>query len=177
MLTVLLLVGLSSCTAIITSRNTVSCSYSSYPDPSDTCQSFASAWAITVEQLVALNPSIDCTNFDADGRYCVLGTVSPDAMTTSSPKATSSISGTTQLATTTTRSDQTSSTTLKATTMSVAQHQPQQSGLVTDCDKFYQVSSGDSCDSVTHKFGITGSQFVSWNPSIDSGKCLIRAFD
>lgn len=175
-LTALLLFGLPIGAARIESRNTISCSYSSYPDSSDTCQSFADAWAITVKELVALNPSINCADFNTDGRYCVLGTVSPDATTTSSLGTTSSIPATTHFASATTQSENTLSTiTLSATTTSAAQHQPQQSGLIASCATFYRVKSGDSCDSIQAEFGITGSQFVSWNPSINSGECLITA--
>jgi LysM repeat protein len=130
-----------------------------------------------VKQLVALNPSINCADFDIDGRYCVLGTVSPDAMTTSSSRATSNIPATTHFTAATTQSEKTLSTiTMTATTASAAQYQPQQSGLIASCATFYQVKSGDSCDSIQDQFGITGSQFVSWNPSINSGECLTKAF-
>jgi hypothetical protein len=175
MLTALLLFALPACTATIGSRNTVSCSYSSYPDPSDTCQSFADAWAITVEKLVALNPSIDCAKFETDGRYCVFGTVSPDPTTASSIEATSLMTVTNESPPAITQSKHTDSTTSTFTTTPVVQHQPQQSGLAADCNAFYQISGGDSCGSVTSRYGVTWSQFVTWNPSINSGKCLISA--
>lgn len=44
---------------------------------------------------------------------------------------------------------------------------PHQTGITESCDKFYKVAKGDSCDSVTSKFGISKDQLVKWNSAID----------
>ena len=61
------------------------------------------------------------------------------------------------------------STTPTTSSSSSAQYEPQQSGLAANCDNFYDVQSGDSCDAIESEFGITAAQFSSWNPSINSG--------
>lgn len=44
---------------------------------------------------------------------------------------------------------------------------PTQSGIVTDCTKYYQAVSGDSCASIIDEFGtFTLSQFQTWNPAV-----------
>jgi hypothetical protein len=48
---------------------------------------------------------------------------------------------------------------------SVVPPAPTQTGVVKGCQQFYVVQSGDICDAVTKKFGITFAQFLSWNPS------------
>lgn len=38
--------------------------------------------------------------------------------------------------------------------------------MVSNCDAFYYVVSGDTCATIASKSGISVSQFVSWNPSV-----------
>ncbi|KAK4666249.1 hypothetical protein QC763_0070920 [Podospora pseudopauciseta] len=45
---------------------------------------------------------------------------------------------------------------------------PTQATIVNNCDEFYFVVSGDTCESVAAKHGITQAQFLSWNPSVGS---------
>jgi hypothetical protein len=42
-------------------------------------------------------------------------------------------------------------------------------GLAADCDGFYKISSGDQCDTIARKQGITTAQFLSWNSEINAG--------
>ncbi|KAL4938545.1 hypothetical protein BDV06DRAFT_225910 [Aspergillus oleicola] len=44
------------------------------------------------------------------------------------------------------------------------------SGIAENCDQFYQVSSGDSCDAIVARYGISIEQFRSWNSGIN-GDC------
>ncbi|EAW22090.1 LysM peptidoglycan-binding domain-containing protein [Aspergillus fischeri NRRL 181] len=44
---------------------------------------------------------------------------------------------------------------------------PKLPGIVDNCDEFYKVSSGDTCDSITKAHGISTTQFKSWNTGID----------
>jgi hypothetical protein len=44
---------------------------------------------------------------------------------------------------------------------------PQLPGIINNCDVFYKVSSGDTCDSITKAHGISTTQFKSWNTGIN----------
>lgn len=141
---------------ILQSRSTVSCSYETPAGANQTCDSFSSEWSITVAQLVSWNPGLTCPGDLVQGQdYCVVGTV------------------VTSTSTTMTSSKHTASTT-HTTTTSAAAHQPQQSGLAANCNDFYQVASGNSCDSIESRFGISAAEFRVWNPSINSRECLFR---
>ncbi|KAH8802952.1 hypothetical protein F5884DRAFT_903558 [Xylogone sp. PMI_703] len=54
---------------------------------------------------------------------------------------------------------------------------PIQTGMVSGCTQFYQVVSGDTCTGVVEKFGISISQFETWNPSVGSGCFFMLAGD
>lgn len=43
---------------------------------------------------------------------------------------------------------------------------PHQTGMVSDCDKFYLVVSGDECDTIASNEGITVTEFYAWNPAV-----------
>ncbi|KAL2145839.1 hypothetical protein VTI28DRAFT_6136 [Corynascus sepedonium] len=45
---------------------------------------------------------------------------------------------------------------------------PTQATIVDNCDEFYFVVAGDTCDNIVAKHGITLAQFLSWNPSVGS---------
>lgn len=45
---------------------------------------------------------------------------------------------------------------------------PTQTGMTANCNHFYKVKSGDTCSSITSAFGITLSQFYSWNKAVGS---------
>jgi hypothetical protein len=40
---------------------------------------------------------------------------------------------------------------------------PTQTGIASNCNKFYDVVSGDNCAIVEAAFGITSEQFLAWN--------------
>ncbi|KAH6997347.1 hypothetical protein EDB80DRAFT_883491 [Ilyonectria destructans] len=40
--------------------------------------------------------------------------------------------------------------------------------MVSNCNKFYYIQSGESCDTIAKKYGITQTQFVIWNPKVGS---------
>jgi hypothetical protein len=41
-------------------------------------------------------------------------------------------------------------------------------GIVSNCSRFYQVVSGDGCDSIAQKSAITVANFRRWNTYINS---------
>jgi hypothetical protein len=45
---------------------------------------------------------------------------------------------------------------------------PYQTGMVTNCDLFHLVVSGDECGDIATKYGISLTQFYSWNPAVGS---------
>ncbi|KAK8028333.1 LysM domain-containing protein [Apiospora marii] len=45
---------------------------------------------------------------------------------------------------------------------------PIQSGMTGNCKSFHFVQSGDTCASITSRYGIPLSSFVSWNPAVGS---------
>lgn len=44
---------------------------------------------------------------------------------------------------------------------------PTQPGMVTNCNKFYKVNSGDTCDAIAFFNGVSGTEWVKlWNPAV-----------
>ncbi|KLU90142.1 LysM domain-containing protein [Magnaporthiopsis poae ATCC 64411] len=48
---------------------------------------------------------------------------------------------------------------------------PIQDGMVSNCNKFYLVASGDNCWNVARKYGVTESQLQQWNTGIGGFAC------
>ncbi|KAM7183709.1 hypothetical protein V8F20_012514 [Naviculisporaceae sp. PSN 640] len=139
----------------------VNCSFATNPDRGATCESFASSWGLSVEELQKLNPGITCPNIVISQEYCVIGEVTGDPVTTPA-KPTTSTTSTAKV-----------STTLKTTTSSTTKvpaptNSPTMPDLAENCDKFHKVSSGDTCDTIAQKNSISVAQFRSWNPYVDS---------
>ncbi|RAK99291.1 LysM peptidoglycan-binding domain-containing protein [Aspergillus ibericus CBS 121593] len=145
-------------------RQQVICSYESAASPGDTCESLSAEWAMSVETFEALNPGITCPDLVAGQDYCVAGTVSPGGPTTTS----SSLTPSTSTFTSTTSTLSTLSTSSTTSSSSPAPYQPQQTGTAANCDRFYLVQLGDSCDKIEAQFDISASEFLDWNPSINS---------
>ncbi|SPO01631.1 uncharacterized protein DNG_04305 [Cephalotrichum gorgonifer] len=111
----------------------------------DQCDTIASSNAITVAQLRAWNTEINaaCSNLWLDYYIC---THIPGAMllsttfTVPTPSNSSDLPGT-------------------ATPMP---------GIVANCSRYYLVVSGDGCDSIAAKNGITVANFRRWNTFIDA---------
>ncbi|KAH7137618.1 hypothetical protein EDB81DRAFT_655805, partial [Dactylonectria macrodidyma] len=66
----------------------------------------------------------------------------------------------------TTTSTQPSTTTTAKT--GIATPSPVQTGIPSECDKFYLVSSGDTCSAIVSAEKITVTNFYSWNPAVGS---------
>lgn len=52
------------------------------------------------------------------------------------------------------------------TTMGITTPTPTQSGMASDCDKFYKVEKGDGCYAIATSHGITPDQFFEYNPAV-----------
>ncbi|KAH6724401.1 hypothetical protein BKA61DRAFT_29479 [Leptodontidium sp. MPI-SDFR-AT-0119] len=63
-------------------------------------------------------------------------------------------------------------TTLKTTTTTagngIATPTPTMPGMVTNCKRFYKVVSGDSCDAIVSKTGVTKANIIAWNTQVGS---------
>ncbi|KAK8145099.1 hypothetical protein G3M48_004923 [Beauveria asiatica] len=107
----------------------------------DTCAGVTQRYGISMDQLVAWNKAVDkdCNGFWAAYYICVH--VAGGAGT-SSPGS-------------------------SPTPTSDPIPSPHQTGIAKDCDKFYLVTKGDTCDGVTAKFGISLDQLTKWNTAID----------
>ena len=54
---------------------------------------------------------------------------------------------------------------------------PIKTGIVSDCDKFYLVQSGDGCASVTFAAGISLADFYAWNPAVGTSCAYLDVGD
>ncbi|OQE13220.1 hypothetical protein PENFLA_c052G03443 [Penicillium flavigenum] len=136
--------------AAVLTRRAVDCDFSATADAGATCSSFASSWALSISTLQQLNPGITCPNFNTSKSYCVMGTATDDSSSTTS---------TTAASTTTTQSP--------TTTETAPSNSPTMPGIVGNCDGFYKVSSGDQCNTIATKYGISEAQLKSWNSQIN----------
>lgn len=127
----------------------VDCDFATPADSGATCESFAGLWGLSVDDFKSLNPGIACPDLDASKEYCVIGSVND------SPPVTTTLQTSTRAPTPTTAPTNAPS------------NSPQMPGLATNCDRFYQVSSGDQCDVIAKKHGISTTQFREWNSEIN----------
>ncbi|PGH27223.1 hypothetical protein AJ80_01180 [Polytolypa hystricis UAMH7299] len=111
----------------------------------DQCGVIAQQYGISLSQFVEYNPGVnaDCSGLWLDYYVCVsiIG-VGPDPTITT--------------------------TTTTTPTNGIPTPTPVQPGMVTNCDEFHKVSSGDTCAMITQTNGISLSQFYSWNPNVGS---------
>ncbi|KAF9873538.1 hypothetical protein CkaCkLH20_08997 [Colletotrichum karsti] len=194
-------------------RRGVECYFDTQAASGDTCESLASAWGLSTDDFVKLNPGVICPNLEAGKTYCVVGDSTPDQSTSSSlpPKISSTTSTTSAVLTTTTVSSTTikttpststmplatskttsvttilpsttsqttstttskpitttQSTTMKTSTAAAPSNSPTMPGAASNCNKWYKITSGDTCDVVATKNGITVTQLRSWNTQINT---------
>ncbi|OJJ95699.1 carbohydrate-binding module family 50 protein [Aspergillus aculeatus ATCC 16872] len=109
----------------------------------DTCSVIASDAGIALTDFYAWNPAVSSSCADLDvGDYVCVG-----------------IEGDTATATATT-------TTATTTGNGVTTPTPIQTGMVSDCDSFYYVVTGDGCSSIASAEGVTVAELEEWNPAI-----------
>ncbi|KAK4170747.1 LysM domain-containing protein [Triangularia setosa] len=162
-------------------RRGVECYLDAAPDSSTlTCQTFADHWYITLADFQRVNPNVNCPNLDINTSYCVYGDVVPEPISSSSipPPTSSSSSSSTPLTTTTSTQSSlvisstpstTTSTRTSPTVQTSSTSAPSPSvspllpGVASNCNRFYKIVSGDECDIVAAKNGITTAQLRSWN--------------
>ncbi|KAI0847482.1 LysM domain-containing protein [Daldinia vernicosa] len=124
------------------------CTFSVSASAGDTCSSLASYWGITLTQFQSYNPGVDCNkDLTANTNYCIEwddGQPPPTSTTT------------------------TSSTT-SATLTTPSGPSPTQTGITSNCDAYYKVVSGDTCQKIVKYFGnFTLTDFYNWNMAVGS---------
>jgi LysM repeat protein len=107
----------------------------------DGCASIETAEGITAAEFALWNPYVDatCSNLWL-GYYICVGVATVTTTTAPTTTATATSTG----------------------------PSPQMPSLISTCDKYYLVASGDGCDSIETKEGITAAEFALWNPYVDA---------
>ncbi|KAH7016497.1 uncharacterized protein B0I36DRAFT_369018 [Microdochium trichocladiopsis] len=121
--------------------------------PGDTCDAIIAAAGIYGPNFYIWNPEVkeDCSGLWA-GYYCCLQNVAGPSITL-----------TPAVPSTTTAPPPTTPTGNGVTTPL-----PIQSGMTTNCRRFYKVQPGDTCDAIIAASGIYGPNFYIWNPAARS---------
>lgn len=131
----------------------------------DTCSSLASEADISLDDFYAWNPAVGdtCANLIPDYWVCVGVAASGSTTTASStaPTVTATVT-----ATASTLSTLSTITTTSTTTNGIVTPTPVQTGMVSNCDDFYLVQSGDSCSAIATAFDISLDNFYAWNPAV-----------
>ncbi|CCC12068.1 hypothetical protein SMACR_02289 [Sordaria macrospora] len=109
------------------------------------CTTIGSTYGVSLAQLVAWNPAIgsQCTGLWANTYLCVGVVGSSTTLTTTTKAATTTSSGN-----------------------GITTPTPTQAGMVSNCDRFHLVKSGDQCGTIASTYGITLANFYGWNPAV-----------
>lgn len=150
-------------------RRGVECFFDLAAESGDTCEILASGWGISVEEFININPGVTCPDLEAGKSYCVVGEYTPDEPTTPTTEPQPPAITTTAPPITTTSAQppttlQTTTTTTSAADPGVSPIMP---GAADNCNRYHMIQSGDTCDAVASKNGITVSQLKSWNTEIN----------
>ncbi|OAR05875.1 hypothetical protein LLEC1_06737 [Akanthomyces lecanii] len=130
------------------------------------CQTILSDNYITLAQFRGWNPSIgdNCNGLKAGFSYCVEGPAVESPSTSSSGPSSSTPPKTTEKPTSTTSTPSLPTTTKPSN--GIATPEPTQATIVDNCDQFYLVRRGDTCDDIATKNQVPVSDFINWNPSV-----------
>jgi len=122
----------------------------------DYCNLLALNNSITFDQLIAMNPDLDsaCSNLIAGLDYCV-----------------GLVNGTTAAPLTSTKLPP-STTPTPTNGNGIATPTPTQAGMISTCNKFYLVVSGDGCYNIAAQNSITLNDFYAWNPAVNQCAAL-----
>ncbi|KAI1211217.1 uncharacterized protein F4807DRAFT_466534 [Annulohypoxylon truncatum] len=116
----------------------------------DTCADISKAAGISVVEFYAWNPAVktDCSSLFVDYYVCtgiIGGTTVTTPITTSSTTTGNGISTPT----------------------------PTQTDMVSNCNTFYKVVTGDSCANIASTHGISLDNFYTWNPAVKNDCSLL----
>ncbi|KAK4247525.1 hypothetical protein C7999DRAFT_14483 [Corynascus novoguineensis] len=133
-------------------------------DGSISCEDMPDIWDITLDDFVRWNPSLaaGCSALKTDMSFCVEAADEPPVSTTAKPTSSTS---------TTASTSRSSSSSSSSSSFGIVTPTPIQPGMVDDCDAFYLVEQGDSCDTIASKNGISVTEFLKWNTNIGGRVC------
>lgn len=107
----------------------------------DTCDVIAAKYNVPLSSFYSWNPAVgsSCASLDVGDYVCVstIGYVPPPTSTTTSSAGNG-----------------------------IATPTPYEPGMVSNCNKFYLVRSGDTCATIASSQHVTVSQVESWNPQV-----------
>ncbi|EMD87309.1 hypothetical protein COCC4DRAFT_59180 [Bipolaris maydis ATCC 48331] len=114
-----------------------------YVKSDNSCENIAKFNGISTARFLSWNPSAgsDCTGLWVNAYACI--SIIGHTPTSVAPMTTTTGNGI-------------------ATSPSI------QYGMVRNCDSFYMVKSGDTCDKISSSNSITSAQLISWNPTVGS---------
>ncbi|KAI1354385.1 carbohydrate-binding module family 50 protein [Xylaria sp. FL0043] len=118
--------------------------------PGDVCSNIATAYGISLQSFYAWNPAVgsSCLNLIAGDYVCIGTTTSSASMTTSTSMSTTTTSGN-----------------------GISTPTPVQTGIASNCNRFYLVQNGDICDTIAAAEGISVSDLYAWNPAVGINTC------
>ncbi|KAI1281721.1 carbohydrate-binding module family 50 protein [Xylaria sp. FL0933] len=118
--------------------------------PGDVCSNIAAAYGIPLQSFYAWNPAVgsSCLNLIAGDYVCIGTTTSSATMTTSTSKSTTTTPGN-----------------------GISTPTPVQTGIASNCNRFYLVQNGDICDTIAAAEGISVSDLYAWNPAVGVNTC------
>jgi hypothetical protein len=129
---------------------TSNCNQFYYVVESDSCWAISNKYGISLNDFYSWNPyvnqsSIECGNLWPNYYVCVQIIGGHSTTTTPPPTTTTPTNG-------------------------ITTPTPHQTGMVTNCNKFYQYNTADGyCGDIVSKYGITLNQFYTWNPAVGTG--------
>ncbi|KAK3935764.1 hypothetical protein QBC46DRAFT_42828 [Diplogelasinospora grovesii] len=137
----------------------------------DTCATVTAAFNITLAQFLAWNPAVsqDCaTNFWAGDAYCV--GINPHYTSTSSSMPVSSASPTTTTPPGTYSIFSGNTTFSYTSTNATWPPTATQTGIASNCQRWYEVQPGDSCQDIVNQYAsfVTMDTLLQWNPALGS---------
>jgi hypothetical protein len=111
----------------------------------DECGTIASNAGISLADFYAWNPAVGstCGTLDLNDYVCIDVSGVIPSTTTGAPSTTTPANG-------------------------VSTPTPYQTGMVTNCNKFHLVTSGDQCGTIASNAGISLTNFYAWNPAVGS---------
>ena len=113
----------------------------------DTCQVISDRFGtFGVASFISWNPAVesDCSQLYLSYYYCIAVPGTPTTRTSTSTTKTMS----------------------KTPTPTPKGPQPQQPGIVSNCNKYYLVKSGDSCYTIEQAQSVSAANFLKWNTGI-----------
>ena len=122
------------------------------------CTDVLQTYQLTISQFFEYNPAVqaDCSGLWPAMAYCIRAPGYDDMNTGSNTTSSAT-------ATNTSRTSSTSSS-------AAVPPGPTHTGQPATCNKWHVVVSGDTCETVPAKYGITRDQFQAWNPAVSADR-------